>query len=225
MTKGSTPGFSGDRTLESVDRVVRRRPLLTLTVLGIAVVAAVTGCQVSQVKLPAPPAPDHTEAITFREGDTLKISFPSAPNLDTTQQIRRDGRITLSLVGEVTAVGLTPAELEKQIVELYASQLTSKEVSVTVLSSSIPVFVSGAVLRPGKIMADHPITALEAIMEAGGFDNTKANLSAVVVIRQEEGQVKNYTLNLKHVLQGKQSVPFYLKPSDIVYVPERFSWF
>ena len=155
----------------------------------------------------------------------MKISFPSAPNLDTTQQIRRDGRITLSLVGEVTAVGLTPAELEKQIVELYVSQLTSKEVSVTVLSSSIPVFVSGAVLRPGKIMSDHPITALEAIMEAGGFDNTKANLSAVVVIRQEEGQVKNYTLNLKRVLQGKQSVPFYLKPSDIVYVPERFSWF
>lgn len=62
-------------------------------------------------------------------------------------------------------------------------------------------------------------------MEAGGFDYTKANQRAVIVIRHEEGQVKNYTLNLNLVLQGKPSIPFYLKPSDIVYVPEKFSWF
>jgi polysaccharide export outer membrane protein len=194
-------------------------------VLAMAVLTAVIGCETSQVKVPSEPPPEHTEAITLREGDTLKISFPGAPNLDTTQQIRRDGRISLFLAGEMTAAGVTPAELEKKILELYSSQLASKEVTVTVLSSSIPVFVTGAVLRPGKILSDHPITALEAIMEAGGFDYTKANLSAVVVIRQEEGKAKNYTLNMKLVLQGKQSVPFYLKPSDIVYVPERFVWF
>jgi protein involved in polysaccharide export with SLBB domain len=62
-------------------------------------------------------------------------------------------------------------------------------------------------------------------MEAGGFDNAKADMRAVVVIRREEGQTKNYTLNLKLVLEGKLSEPFYLKPFDIVYVPERFSWF
>jgi len=161
----------------------------------------------------------------LREGDVLKISFPGAPNLDTSQQIRRDGKIVLSLVGEVTAVGMTPAELEKEIIKLYSSQLVSKEVTVTVVSSSFPVFVTGAVIRPGKILSDHPITVLEAIMEAGGFDYTKANLGDVRVIRNEDGRVKNYTLNLKLALQGKQSEPFYLKPSDIVYVPEKFSWF
>jgi len=62
-------------------------------------------------------------------------------------------------------------------------------------------------------------------MEAGGFDYTKANLKAVRVIRHEGDRVENYTLNLKLVLEGKESKPFYLQPSDIVFVPERFSVF
>ena len=69
------------------------------------------------------------------------------------------------------------------------------------------------------------MTALEAIMEAGGFDYTKANLKDVEVIRQEGGQTKNYSLNLKLVMEGKSSEPFHLKPADIIYVPEKFSWF
>jgi len=108
---------------------------------------------------------------------------------------------------------------------LYAPQLTSKEVIVEVLNSSFPVYITGAVLRPGRISSDHPITALEAIMEAGGFDYTKANLKDVVVIRQEGNQTRNYTLNLKLIMDGKSSDPFYLKPADIIYVPEKFSWF
>ena len=62
-------------------------------------------------------------------------------------------------------------------------------------------------------------------MEAGGFDYAKANLKGVRIIRHEEGRVKNYTVNLKLALQGMQTELIYLKPSDIVYVPERFSWF
>jgi polysaccharide biosynthesis/export protein len=166
-----------------------------------------------------------SEAMTLREGDVLKISFPGSPSLDATQTIRRDGKITLQLAGEITAAGITPAELEKQIAKAYGSQLISKEVSVTVVSSTIPVFVSGSVLRPQKVVADHPISALEAIMEAGGFDYAKANLKDVRVIRYENGRQHTYVLNLKDAMQGKQTDPFYLKPFDIVYVPERFSMF
>ena len=93
------------------------------------------------------------------------------------------------------------------------------------VSSSFPVFVTGAVLKPGKIVSDHSMTALEAIMEAGGPDYTKANLKAVKVIRLEDGQFKTYTLDLKLLLEGKGNEPFYLKPSDIVRVPERFVLF
>ena len=169
--------------------------------------------------------PPQARTITLRPGDVVQISFPGAPNLNATQQIRRDGKITLSLVGEVDAAGLTPAELEKKLVDLYSSQLVDKQVNVTVTSSSFPVFVTGAVQRPGKVLSDHPITALEAIMEAGGFDYNRANLKAVKVIRNNNGHMENFKLNLKEVLAGNESNPFYLKPSDIVYVPERFTWF
>lgn len=122
--------------------------------------------------------------------------------------------------------GFKPADLERELVRLYSPQLQSKEVNVTVVSSTFAVFVTGAVLHPGKILSDRPISALEAIMEAGGFDNAKANIKAVVVIRQgADGKTTNYTLNLKLVLEGKDNEPFYLKPSDIVVVPERFSMF
>ena len=58
-------------------------------------------------------------------------------------------------------------------------------------------------------------------MEAGGFDNTKANLKKVVVLRKEEGPLKHYILDLKSVLTGKSTQLFYLRPNDIVYVPEK----
>src|SRR5882757_4686752 len=60
--------------------------------------------------------PTHTEVILLREGDVLKISFPGSPNLDTAQQIRRDGKISLSLVGEVQASGKTPDQLKDDLI-------------------------------------------------------------------------------------------------------------
>lgn len=167
----------------------------------------------------------NSEALILREGDVIKISFPGTPNLDTTQQIRRDGKISLSIVGEVDASGMTLPALEKQLVKLYEPQLVSKQVMVSLVSSTLPVFVTGAVIHPGKVVSDHPITVLEAIMESGGFDYTKANLKNVLIIRNERGRMTNISQNLKSVLAGKQCEPFYLKPSDIVYVPEKFSWF
>lgn len=160
-------------------------------------------------------------SVKLREGDTVVFTFPSSPNLNSTQTVRRDGKVTPPLVGEVDALGKTPAELEKTILKLYEPVLVTKEVIVTVQSSAYPVFVSGAVLRPGKITTDRPISALEAIMEAGGFDLMRANMKAVAVLRQEGGQVKHYVLNLKPVLDGKDRQLFYVRPSDIIFVPER----
>jgi polysaccharide export outer membrane protein len=161
----------------------------------------------------------------LHEGDTVSVSFPGAPDLNTVAPIRRDGRITLKSLGEFKAAGLTPPEMEKAIIDQFGSQLQTKEVTVTVQSSAFPVYVTGAVLRPGKILSDRPMTALEAIMEAGGFDYTKANLKAIRVLRTQEGRIEHYTLNLKGVLQGQDSQQFHLKPADIIYVPEKFTLF
>lgn len=180
---------------------------------------------VGQIVGSAPMAAVDEESQNLRAGDEIKLTFPGAPNLDTTVKLRRDGRIALPLVGEVMAAGKSPAELEKELSEMFASELVTGDVYVSVIASSYPVFVTGAVVRPGKIEADRPLTALEAIMEAGGFQIAKANSQAVVVVRQEPDGVKNYTINLQRVLQGAPEEPFYLRPSDIVYVPERFAWF
>jgi len=206
-----------------------------VAVAALTLLLGVVGCQtdVSQnaefsnpdVGKPGAKEAVKSDSIVLREGDVVKITFPGAPNLNTTQQIRRDGKISLQLVGEFKAVGMTPTDMERELIKLYGPQLQTKEVSVTIESSAFPVYVTGAVLRPGKIMSDRPLTALEAIMEAGGFDYAKANLKKVTVIRHENDRTQHFKLNLKGVLQGEQSEQFNLKPSDIIYVPERFSWF
>lgn len=186
-----------------------------------------TGCGTARVDLPSPPvasAPAHAETIVLREGDTLNISFPTSPALNNSEQIQRDGNISLPLIGDVPAAGLTLDKLRANLVKLYEPQISSKEILVALQSSSFPVYLTGYVLRPGKITSAQPITVLEAVMEVG-VDYTTANLKAVRVIRRENGVSHSYVLNLKLILDGKDTEPFYLKPEDVVYVPEKFSLF
>jgi polysaccharide export outer membrane protein len=208
----------------------RTWPAVKWACLLLAAATAFTGCETMPSGNTSPAAKAamekaHSEMIVLREGDVLKITFPGSANLDTIQPIRRDGKINMNLVGEVDAAGMTPDDLQKKLVSLYASQISSKEITVQVQSSTFPVFVTGAVVKPGKVLSDHPMTALEAVMEAGGFNYDTSNLKAVQIIRNENGVMQHFTVDLKAVLQGKETKPFYLKPGDIVYVPERFSAF
>ena len=75
-----------------------------------------------------------TDVQTLSAGDIIKIEYPGTPGIPSTeQQIRRDGRINLTIIGEVKAADKTPKELETELVNAYSSQLTSKEVKVTVV--------------------------------------------------------------------------------------------
>lgn len=188
-------------------------PLLFLTLCFWA------GCATQQAESPK----DST--IILREGDVLAISFPSSTNLDTVQVIRRDGKISLPLVGEVYAVDVTPAQLQDKLIKLFEPQISSKEITVLVQASSYPVFVTGSVQRPGKIQAEQPMTAVEAIMESGGPDFARANMKKVRIIRHTKGKTESFLLNLKDVMDGKDVKQFYLRPNDIIYVPEKFTWF
>jgi len=163
-----------------------------------------------------------SDVVTLRAGDTIRIDFPGAPNLNTRQQISRDGIISLSLVGDIVAAGKTPRQLQDELKVLYAPQLVTKEVTVSIESAAFPFFVTGAVLRPGPYSSSRPISVLESIMQAGGFDETRANKKGVRILR--EGH-KPFIINLKQVIDEGDTHPFYLKPSDTVYVPERFRWF
>ena len=197
-----------------------------LGTLSLALLAGMAGCQ-------TPPAPtsaldaQHSEII-LQAGDVIRVSFPGAPNLDSPPQpIRVDGKITIGIVGAVDAAGLTPTQLQSALLTKLSDQLLTKEVVVTVVQSSFSVYVDGPVARPGKIISDHPITIMEAIMESGGFDYTNANTRKVVVIRHKP-QSKDYsyfTIDLQDVLDGKQRDLFYLAPGDMVHVTKKFNWF
>lgn len=223
---------------QAANRTIAGRAFFALGLIILPFALLLAGCQTQKdspssksekdaiSKVTASSAPmTNTDLLVLHEGDTLSVTFPGAPDLNTLAIIRRDGRITLKSLGEFKAAGLTPPEMEKAIIDKFGAQLQTKEVSVAVQSSAFPVYVTGAVLRPGKILSDRPINALEAIMEAGGFDYTKANLKAVRVLRNENGQTLHYTLNLKEVLRGTKSEQFSLKPGDILYVPEKFTMF
>jgi protein involved in polysaccharide export with SLBB domain len=193
---------------------------------ALAALAMLPGCQTPNMAKGT--AGDQHAEIVLREGDVIRITFPGTPNLDTADQaIRRDGKITLPIVGEVAAADLTPTQLKNALIGLFANQLLTKEVDVTVVTSNFSVFVDGSVNRPGKVVADHPLTAFEAIMEAGGFDYTKANMRKVMIIRRKPGSAGyDYIyIDLKVILDGQKTDLFYLAPGDILHVPEKFSWF
>jgi len=184
---------------------------LSLCLLG-------TGCQNA-----ADPRPDLAAwhaPTSLAAGDVLKLTFPGAPEFNQTQKIRPDGRISLPLIGEVDAAGSTISELQARLARLYKSQLENTEVVVALENRTIPVYVCGAVNRPGKVVIDRPVSALEAIMEAGGFSPTTADMSKVHLIRIENGRHTTRILNLKKALDSRLTVASYVKPYDVIYVPE-----
>ena len=198
--------------------------------LSILVVAATafTSCDTMPTGKTTAVQPTEQQAsstsIILREGDVVKITFPGSPNLDTIEPIRRDGKLNLPLIGEVDASGMTPAALQDKLITQYASQISTKEVIVQVQSSSFPVYVTGAVLHPGKVTSDHPMTALEAVMEAG-FNYDTANMKDVKIDRNENGMMKHFDVNLEVILKGTGTNSFYMQPGDIIYVSERFTPF
>jgi polysaccharide export outer membrane protein len=187
--------------------------------LGLGLLLGLTACNSPRLA-PLPPEVQRPYArVELREGDVIRITFPGAPSLNVVQQVRQDGKITLDQVGEIAVAGMTPAALEAEILRLYDQRLVTKQVMVTVESAAYPVYVSGAVLRPGKVMANRPMTIVEAIMEAGGFDENRAKSTAVVVTREVDGVTRSYQLDVKAMIRGRSTTRFYVRPNDVIYVP------
>jgi polysaccharide biosynthesis/export protein len=157
-------------------------------------------------------------------GDVVKISFPAAPELNQSQKIGTDGTLSLPLIGEVHAAGKSPAELQTELANLYKPQLQDNEVLVTLETRALPVVVSGAVQKPGKIVFERPATVLEAIMEAGGF-TPEADLKKVSLIRIVMGKHETEQFDLRPVLHGKPTPAVYVSGGDVIYVPEKLLLF
>ncbi len=199
-----------------------RRHLTTATFcLAAAFAAFVTvGCQ-DMTAPPPVPAEAYASKPTgnLAPGDALNITFPGAPELNTTQKIQPNGKLSLTTVGDVNAAGRTINSLQSTLTSLYQPHLQDPTVVVSLETAASGVYVSGEVLRPGKVPLDRPMSALEAVMEAGGFTKF-ANPKQVIVIRKVSGKQQRYVLNMNDTLAGYESSPFYLRPYDVIYVKQ-----
>lgn len=207
----------------------QRRPFASAC-LGLAALAVLTlcltGCRSPKSTMPpkdldASTAANAPTTVRLNEGDVIRIIFEADTNMNTVAKIQLEGEINLPLVGDVKAAGKTLEELKAELMRRYENLLKVNEISVVLLSSAASVTVSGAVLRPGKIPMERPLTVLDAVMDSGGFDPNRARLDRVTVLRLEDGKQRLYKLNLKRVIEGKETTPFYLKPFDNVHIPEK----
>lgn len=205
------PTFTGGRKFH--------RALIGATALfAILLMLGCAGCE-SPGKIPR--QLQTSESGTLAPGDVLRFSFPSNPELNQSQKIQADGKVSLPLIGVVSAGGKRLGRFQDEVQELYKSQIKNNAVAVSLDSSSVPVYVTGAVARPGKVILERPLTVLEAIMEAGGTTNI-GTLKGVVLIRNSNGQHYTQSFDLSPTLKGQKANAFFVKPYDIVYVPERF---
>jgi polysaccharide biosynthesis/export protein len=197
-------------------------PMTKALAATMAVLLAVTftGCESSGSYTPIPaeayaPRPSGTLAA----GDVLNISFPGAPELNTTQKIQANGKVSLPTIGSVTAQGKSIATLQSQLTGMYQAHLQNPAVLVAVEAAASGVYVTGEVMKPGKVPLDRPMTVVEAVGECGGFTKF-ANPKQVVVVRNHGGKTQRYSLNLADTFSGASDASFYLRPFDTVLVKQ-----
>ncbi|MBV9010418.1 MAG: polysaccharide biosynthesis/export family protein [Verrucomicrobia bacterium] len=191
-------------------------------VLGLLVCAAcaIAGCQSdigngqSLASQAAPPT-----RVTLTAGDTVRLTFSGAPELNQAQKIRADGKLSLPLIGEMDAAGKTVAALQGDLTQAYKSQLKNSEVLVTLENAPATVVISGAVAKPDRIEFDKPTTVLQAIMQAGGA-TPFGNMKAVRLIRTVRGVQQSQVLDLTPILRGEATKPFYVRDGDVIFVPQ-----
>lgn len=157
----------------------------------------------------------------IQPGDLLDVKFFYNPELNEQLTVRSDGKITLQLVNDVTAAGLTPAELTAVLTKAFAPELTNPRVAVIVRTSVLDkVYVDGEVNKAGMVNLTGPTTALQAIAQAGGMRASAKPEEVIVLRRSEERKVAVIRINLQNVLSGTDSTQdIQLKPNDVVFVP------
>ena len=207
-----------DRQLPGTDTAYRKRALSPSSCLFASLVfAALTcgGCQTSLPPLPNPPGPKTT--VRLSPGDTIKVSYSDESVSDQTQKIRMDGKVSLPLIGEVTAAGKRIIDFQNQLVSLYEDHLENSDLVVTLESGAATVTVSGFANKPGKLSFDRPTTVFQAIMEAGGVSDY-GSLRNIHLTRIINGEQRTETINLRPAIRGEPAKPKYVQDGDVIYI-------
>lgn len=152
--------------------------------------------------------------------DVLDVSVWKEPEISRVVPVRPDGKISLPLLNDVQAAGLTPAQLAAQITESLKKFVTNPQVTVIVTTiNSQRVYILGEVTRPGAFPLLPNMTVLQALSSAGGFTQF-AREKNIYVLRNEEGKQVKHPFNYKAVVGGKNTdQDIVLKAGDTIVVP------
>jgi len=151
--------------------------------------------------------------------DLLDISVWNNPPLSRTAPVRPDGMISLPLLNDVQAAGLTPMQLRDAIAKRLTEYVPNPEVSVVVREvNRFKVSVLGEVRKPGRFDFKSKATVLDAIALAGGLSDYAAR-SRIVIIRQDGATTKRIPVNYNKIITTSSEDDFFLQPGDVVVVP------
>jgi len=154
------------------------------------------------------------------EQDLLTITVWREPELSGTVMVRPDGKITLPLLNDVHASGLTPDELKVSLTEKLGPFVNAPQVTVAVREiNSRKVFIIGQVGHEGSYRINSTTTVLQIIAEAGGLRDF-ANRKGIYVLRSQNGAQQRLSFNYDNVIRGKDSrANILLRPGDTIVVP------
>jgi len=187
------------------------------------ILAGCGGKNISTLPVETPPVyKEVMEDYYLQPGDNLDIKFFYNPELNENATIRPDGKITLQLIDEVPAAGLTPTQLDEVLTRAYSSQI--KQSVLTVILKSFGgqrIYVGGEVNSPQVLEVVGRVNALQAIFDAGGFRNDAKLSSVIIVSRGADNRPVARKVNLTKALNGEVPEEEYLlKPFDLIYVPK-----
>jgi len=162
------------------------------------------------------PATDYTVGV----GDVLNIVFWRNMELSGEVVVRPDGKITVPLVKDVNALGLTPAQLQTELETAAKRFIQEPDVTVSVRTiNSRKVYITGNVVRPAAYPLHGPTTVLQFIAQAGGVLEF-AKSEDIVIMRTENGKASSFKFNYSDVKKAKNLAQnIELKPGDTVIVP------
>jgi polysaccharide export outer membrane protein len=156
---------------------------------------------------------------TIGADDVLTIDVWKEPEISRTVPVRTDGKISLPLLNDVQAAGLTPEQLGLEITERLSKDLVHPRVTVIVAEmNSQRIYILGQVLRGGTYPLQPHMTAVQALSSVGF--TPFANLRKIFVMRTKDGQKQILPIDLKEVISGhKPGQDVQLKPDDTIVVP------
>jgi polysaccharide export outer membrane protein len=152
-------------------------------------------------------------------GDKVRIEVYKDTQLSQSVQVRPDGKITMPLIGDVTAVNQTPTELRTSITESLKEYMTNPSVTVIVVETVVPTaYVMGEVRAPGSVALQGQMTVLQALALSGGLTEF-AKSGDIRVLRKTDAGVETIPFRYKDALKGDTKAMVYLRPGDTVVVP------